>query len=118
MLLNNGGRWTGVGEDTVNELEKLQTLFLSVLLQVPFSAPRPALGWETEPVNMVRRLNKMKLNLAFHIKTLDEGDLANQILEEQIKYEWPGLASEVGKLCKRLKIDNIMDGKPTMSKAS
>ena len=118
MLLNNGGTWTGVGEDTVNELEKLQTLFLSVLLAVPLSVPRPALGWETKSVGMIHRLNKMKLNLAYHIKTLDEGDLANQVLEEQIKYEWPGLASEVRELCKELEIDNIMDEKPTVSKAS
>ena len=64
MLLNNGGTWTGVGEDTVNELEKLQTLFLSVLLAVPLSAPRPALGWKTDKVGMIHRLNKMKLYLA------------------------------------------------------
>ena len=118
MLLNNGGTWTGVGEDTVNELEKLQTLFLSVLLAVPLSAPRPALGWETKSVGMIHRLNKMKLNLAYHIKTLDDGDLANQVLEEQSKYEWPGLASEVRELCKKLEIDNIMDEKPKVSKAS
>ena len=41
-------------------------LFVTIakLTIVPLSAPRPALGWKTDKVGMIHRLNKMKLYLA------------------------------------------------------
>ena len=45
--------------------------------------------------------------LIHHIKQLDERTLANQVYKEQIKYDWPGLASECKEICDRLNIDNV-----------
>ena len=46
-LLNNAGTWTEMDMETLKELDKLEALFLSVLLAVPLSAPRASLFWDT-----------------------------------------------------------------------
>ena len=68
-------------------------------------------------MGMRNRLNKMKLNLAYHIRTLEKSNLAYQVMEEQIQYNWPGLATEVRSLCQSLGLENIVDDSPTMSKS-
>ena len=50
----------------------------------------------------------MKLMLAYHLRSLDETTLARQILEEQYKMEWPGLATEVKELCQQMNITDIV----------
>ena len=49
---------------------------------------------------------------------MEKSDLAYQVMEEQIKYNWPGLATEVRSLCQSLGITNIVDDSPTLSKSA
>ena len=42
--------------------------------------------------------------LIYHVRHLEDGDLAKEILEEQVNNKWPGLAEEVEQLCKMLQI--------------
>ena len=47
VLLNNCDTWLNISDETIQEMEKLQNLFLRTVLQVPISCPKPALYWET-----------------------------------------------------------------------
>ena len=47
MLLYNADTWQDVSDKTVEELEKMQKLFVRVLLAVGSWCPIPALFWET-----------------------------------------------------------------------
>ena len=51
---------------------------------------------------------KRKLSLTHHIINLSENDLAKEIFEEQVKYNLPGLANEVGEIIEELGLPNII----------
>ena len=108
MLLNGAGAWASIDSKTIIELEKLQTLFLSSLFAVPFSTPRPSLAWDTGSLLMENRVLLQKLNLAFHIKSLEQETLAKKVLEEQLKNEWPGLEKYVRDICKDNDLPDIL----------
>ena len=44
--------------------------------------------------------------LIFRISHLEDGDLAKDMLEEQVANNWPGLAKEVDELVKMLRIED------------
>lgn len=85
FLLNNSDTWTCLDDKTIKELDKLQVLFLSVLLSVPTSTPRPAIFFDTGSITMEFEIMKRKLNLVHHIKNLDDNCLAKEIYNEQIR---------------------------------
>ena len=93
-LLTNSEVWTEMPEKSVEMLEDLQFMFFRLLLDTPFSTPKVALLWETGSQKMKQRVMKRKLNLLRSIKEADDDSLAKEVLEEQIKNKWPGLASE------------------------
>ena len=106
-LMNNSEVWVDMDEACLEELEKLQTLFLSVLMAVPVSCPRPALAWDTGTLSMSNRIIQRKLNLVVHIKKLKEDALAKQVYQEQLNHGWPGLVSEAQDLCKKINLPDI-----------
>ena len=108
MLLNNAGTWTEMDEKTLKELDKLQVLFLSVLLAVPIKGiPRAAIFWDTGTIKLELEIVKRKLNLIQHIKSLDQSCLAKEVYDEQLRNNWPGLTQECIELCETLNIPNI-----------
>ena len=42
--------------------------------------------------------------LVYHISHMDDGALAEEMLEEQVTNKWPGLTAKVNELCESLKI--------------
>ena len=46
----------------------------------------------------------MKILLIQAIRKQEEGGLAREVLEEQLKMGWPGLASEVRTICEEIMI--------------
>ena len=108
FLLNNSDTWTCLDDKTIKELDKLQVLFLSVLLSVPTSTPRPAIFFDTGSITMELEIMKRKLNLIQHIKNLDDNCLAKEIYNEQIRNNWPGLTKECEEFCEFLKIPNVI----------
>ena len=50
-----------------------------------------------------------KLCLAKHIKSLNEGSLAKEIMETQLNFSFPGLAAEVKQLINDLILPNILN---------
>ena len=53
------------------------------------------------------RVMEPKLLLALHLRHLDEESLANQVYQDQLAMGWPDLATEVGKICEELGIENV-----------
>ena len=45
--------------------------------------------------------------LIYHVSHLEDGDLAKDMLEEQVSNNWPGLAREVDKLVEMLRIEDL-----------
>ena len=106
-LLGNADTWTEINQEALDELEKIQTIFLSMLLVVPLSCPRPALAWDTGTLLMENRIAQKKLNLLVHLKTLNDDSLAKEIYNEQLKNNWPGLVNEGKELCDKLFLPDI-----------
>ena len=48
-----------------------------------------------------------KLNLIYHIKSLDDNCIAKEVFNEQVKNCWPGLAKECSNFCEQLNIPDI-----------
>ena len=46
------------------------------------------------------------LLLKFHISHLEEGDLAREMMQEQVRHGWPGLVREVNSLCDMLRLED------------
>ena len=44
--------------------------------------------------------------LVYQIIHMEDGALAEEILEEQVTNKWPGLTAEVNELCESLKIED------------
>ena len=44
--------------------------------------------------------------LVYQITHMEDGALAEEILEEQVTNKWPGLTAEVNELCESLKIED------------
>ena len=55
---------------------------------------------------MVSWVWSQKILLIHHMARLEEGDLARMMLEEQLKYGWPGLSLEVASLCEQLGLED------------
>ena len=106
-LLNNSETWADMEKDCLEELDKLQTLFLSLLMAVPVTCPRPALAWDTKTLSMSNRIIQRKLNLCIHLKKLNKNDLAKQVYEEQLRNGYPGLVTECQKLCEQIGIPDV-----------
>ena len=61
---------------------------------------------QTKSTKMKQRIWKLKLMMARKI-LYQEGSLAHEIYEEQLKHDWPGLAKEVKEICEEIGIKNI-----------
>ena len=107
MLLLNSETWTELNSEDEDNLEYLQTQFLSMMLGVPLSCPRPALCWDSGSNKMATRIKIKKLNFLRHVKTLDDETLANAIFKEQQRNGWPGLVVEASQFCEDLIIPDI-----------
>ena len=61
---------------------------------------------DTATRSMPARIWREKIMLVFHISHLEEGELARDMLEEQVRHGWPGLVKEVSQLCDMLKVED------------
>ena len=106
-LLNNADTWVEISSQSINRLNQLQNMFLQTLLGVGQSCPRPALCWDTATLSMKIRIYKAKLLLINHIKKIESKSLAKQVFENQNKYGWPGLVSEIKTISEEWSIPDI-----------
>ena len=105
-LLHGAGTWIGSSKETDQLCEELQLLFWRTAFQVPKSTPKVMLRAQTKSTKMKQRIWKLKLMMARKI-LYQEGSLAHEIYEEQLKHDWPGLAKEVKEICEEIGVKNI-----------
>ena len=86
------------------------------LFGVPASTPIPLLRFDVGCLKMNERIHKRKLNFLYHLRTMESESLASEILVLQIKYGFPGLATECRELLKLYGLANIIDEKRNLSK--
>ena len=108
QLLNNSETWTNIDNKTLGVLEDIQLMFYRNMFATPRTCPIPALLWEAGGMLMELRIDKKKLLFFHHILNLPDKSLAKDIAETQIKYNYPGLATECLKLMKKYNVpENI-----------
>ena len=101
-LLANCSTWTDIKEQTVKRLDATQDLFGRVLLQVPQSSPRLATRASLGQLGMKWRIWEAKILLVLAIWEQEDSCLARQVLQEQVRMGWPGLAREVRDICHKI----------------
>ena len=105
-LLYNCSTWVEMGKDEEKTLNDQQDYFLRLLWGAGPGTPRVALRADTATRSMVARIWKEKILLLYHISHLEVGDLARDMMEEQVKHGWPGLVMEVSNLCDVLRLED------------
>ena len=103
------GHWSAIRDDTLKECEDIQNYFVRSILAVPKSCPKPALCYESNLLVIRFYIYKEILNLTKHISQLDCEDLAKEVMDEQLKYGWPGLSTDAVKIAQQLAIDGLLD---------
>ena len=103
-LLTNAGTWVDMKEESVNRLDNIQDTFNRALISLPLSAPRASLQATLGIQGMKWRDWEAKILLIQAIGGQEEGNLAREVLEEQLQMGGPGLAQEVTHICKRLSL--------------
>ena len=106
-LIANCATWLDIKKETEDKLDSIQDLFGRVLLKMPQSTPRLAIRGALGLLGCRWRVYQEKVLLLKAIKEQEEGCLAKQILEEQIRMGWPGLAAEVQNICKLTGLQDI-----------
>ena len=106
-LLYNAESWMGISEKTMKQLEDLQLMFLRVVFSCPASTQKCAMLWDSHVVPIRYKIMYKKLTFNNAIKHQDRSSIAREVLEEQIRQKWPGLASEAVEMCRHLNIPDI-----------
>ena len=99
LLIANCSTWMDMKKEAEDKLDSLQDLFGRVLLKMPQSTPRLAIRGALGLLGMRFRVYQEKVLLVKDIKEQEEDCLAKQVLEEQVRMGWPGLAVEVQEIC-------------------
>ena len=89
-------------------MKNIQNYFVRRLLQVPESTPKPVLLSETGLISMKYRIWTSKLIFVNTLKNMQDGTLAKEIFNDQVKRGWPGLAKETTQICQDLELPNII----------
>ena len=105
-LLYNCSTWVEVGKEEEKHLNDQQDYFLRLLWWAGPGTPRVALRADTATRSMSARIWKEKILLVYHISHLEVGDLARDLMNEQVRQGWPGLVVEVSKLCETLRLED------------
>ena len=101
-LMANCSTWVEINKKTEEELDALQDLFGRALLQVPKSTPRLSVRAALGLLGSRWRIWQEKVLLVLALKQQEEGCLAKEVLEEQMRMGWPGLGQEVKEICEKI----------------
>ena len=106
-ILHGSGTWVEITPATVKRLNATQQWYWRLIYRVGPGAPLSSLTWDQTYLNMGVRVMEQKVLLALHLRHLDEESLAARVYLEQQAMGWPGLATEVVKICGELGIENV-----------
>ena len=105
-LIYNCSTWVEIGKEELKVLNNMQDFFLRLLWGTGPGAPKVALRADTGTRSMESRVWREKIMLIYHVSHLEDGDLAKDMLEEQMINNWPGLVKEVDELVQVLQIEH------------
>ena len=106
-LLNNAETWMEISEASITRISNIQYLFLRLLFRVGKGTPKAALLSQSCLLGMKQRIYMRKLTFINALKHMNSDTLAYQILMEQIKMGYPGLAKECKDMCLELGLEDI-----------
>ena len=106
-LLANSSTWFCMKKSDLDQLSKLQNLFLNVLLGVQH-CPVPLMMWDLKMLSIPLRILKSKLLLYHHISHLSENDISHRVLLEQQRLQLPGLYEDVSAFLKDPSGENFL----------
>ena len=115
-LLANCATWMEIRKETEEKLDAIQDLFGKVLLQMPQSTPKLSIRAALGLLGFRHRVWQEKILLVMAIWQQEEDCLARQVLEEQVRQGWPGLASEVKEICRQVGLPDATDQKTSLDK--
>ena len=115
-ILTNSETWVEIGKDSIETLDCLQNLMFTCLFNVPKTSPRIMLNWDLGAMKMKNRIIIRKLTFFNHLNNLSENDLGKEMLQIQLKYNYPGLARECMTYINELKLPNITEEKVSQIK--
>ena len=110
-LLSNAATWMEIRKETEYKLDAIQDLFGRVLFQVPQSTPRLATRAALGLQGMKWRVWQAKLLLVVALREQEEDCLAREVLEEQVRMGWPGLATEAQEICQEIGLPDVTNSK-------
>ena len=96
-----------ISDKSIKRLSDIQYLFARTLLQVGKGTPKAALLSQTGLLGIKQRIAIKKLTFINAIKHIKENTLAKQILLEQIRFNYPGMAMECKALCLDMRLEDI-----------
>ena len=96
MILHNSETWVSMKKKTVKILDDLFHHFCRVVLRVSVSCPKVNFYWQSGSLTFENHILLRKIIFAHHLSSLQEGSLAREIWEEQVRDKnLPGLCREV-----------------------
>ena len=81
-LLHGAGTWVEISSATEKKLNKLQSWYIRLILQIGPGSPVAAIMWDFSLLNFKFRIWIEKTMMIIHIRSLDEEDLARKVYEE------------------------------------
>ena len=94
MKYQNSSKANSNRQNSLAELDRLQSLFYRVIFTTPRTCPTPASYWEIGGMTMNHRIATRKLMFYHHLMNLPENSLAYEIASIQKKFALPGLIQE------------------------
>ena len=107
MLLYNSETWQDIKKATIEELEKLQVIFLRSLFAVGSGCPLPLLYSQTGTLRMEFRILEKKLTFLHHLEHLPDSALAKEVLKIQTEEGLPGIYNECREFLAHFKIFDL-----------
>ena len=105
-LLGNCSTWFCMKKSDLDQLSKLQNLFLNVLLGVQH-CPVPLMMWDLKLLLIPLRILKSKLLLYQHISHLSDSDISHRVLVQQQRLQLPGLYEDVSRFLNKYEVIDI-----------
>ena len=106
FLLYNSSTWVEIKDKDLQELSKLQRLFLNTLLGVK-NCPGALMLWDLGVLDMPMRIWKEKLILYHHIACLPETAVAHQMMKVQEDLHFPSLRDDLEGFLAKFEVHNV-----------
>ena len=117
-LMANCDTWMEVRKETEDKIDAIQDLFGKGILQMPQSTPKLSIRAALGQLGARHYIWQQKVLLVLAIWQQDEDSLARQVLEEQVRLGWPGLAKEVQEICRQTGLPDATDKETSLDKAT